>query len=298
MQSSHIDKYLNFLKFERNLSRHTIENYRLDLAKLDLYAIELKKTIIDLTEAEIRDLLPRLRQNIGAATLGRFLSAIRSFYRYYRQQGLIEINPVANISAPKTSKKLPTTFDVDQIIAILDSLSERKGAKWMLLRDIAIFELLYSSGLRLSELTSLNMSSINMQEKQLSVIGKGNKNRIVPFGEKAKSALQQYLNYKETLNAKDRLALFLSNRLTRISNRTIQDKLTKVGNSLGIKIHPHKFRHSFASHILESSSDLRSVQELLGHSNLSTTQVYTHLDFQYLSKVYDKAHPRNKLKSE
>ena len=293
-----IKQYLHFLQFERNLSPNTIYNYKLDLAKFESCIRQNHTELLEITEADIHNILPQVRQSLSARSLSRFLSSIRNLYRFALRHKQIQVNPLSNITAPKGENKLPSVFDVDQIMVILDNQGANTKQKWQKLRDCAILELLYSAGLRLSELTSLNIADIDMSQRELTVTGKGNKSRRIPFGIKAQERLNTYMQQRSLLVSPRETALFINNRIQRISNRTIQLKLKELSTILGIKIHPHKFRHSFASHILESSGNLRAVQELLGHSSLSTTQIYTHLDFQYLAKVYDKAHPRNKLSSK
>jgi len=201
-----------------------------------------------------------------------------------------------SVSAPKIPKRLPKNLDVDSISHLLDLPTDDDLA----IRDAAMMELLYASGIRLAELVSLDRDDIDHRMMQLRVTGKGSKTRIVPFGRCAEKALKKWLSVRQSwLNEKPELALFVSKRLQRISPRTVQQRLNYWGKQQGVvgDLHPHKLRHSFASHMLESSGDLRAVQEMLGHANLSTTQVYTHLDFKRLASVYDSAHPRARKKS-
>jgi len=232
----------------------------------------------------------RHRQGLGGRSLQRKLSAIRAFYRYLLRQGTVKANPAQGILTPKTARKLPHTLDVDQSAQLV----EIKGDDILTLRDRAILELLYSCGLRLSELVNLDTCSIDHADGLVTVTGKGNKTRILPIGRQARQALQSWLKVRAGLAAEEQAALFVSRRGSRISARNIQQRLRQwaVKQGIATHVHPHMLRHSFATHILESSSDLRAVQELLGHADISTTQVYTHLDFQHLARVYDQAHPR------
>ena len=221
------------------------------------------------------------------------LSALRRFLSYLVQLGELKVNPATGISAPKQAKHLPKNIDTEQVQQLLANDSKEP----IDIRDRAIIELLYSSGLRLSELQGLNLNSINIRVREVRVIGKGNKERVVPLGRYASHAIQQWLKVRLLFNPKDE-ALFVSQLGNRMSHRAIQMRLETWGIRQGLNSHlnPHKLRHSFATHMLEASSDLRAVQELLGHSNLSTTQIYTHLNFQHLAEVYDSAHPRAKRK--
>jgi integrase/recombinase XerC len=225
------------------------------------------------------------------------LSAIRSFFNFLLKKGLADNNPAQYIKAPKQARKLPKTLDVDQISGLLEA-----GASSAIeIRDLAIFELFYSSGLRLSELTALNLADIDLTDHSLMVkSGKGGKSRILPIGSKAITAINNWLPQRLKNISVSEVALFTSTRGKRLGQRSIELRLEQWCKKKGIAehIHPHMLRHSFASHLLESSQDLRAVQELLGHSNISTTQIYTHLDFQHLADIYDKAHPRAKKKPE
>jgi integrase/recombinase XerC len=229
----------------------------------------------------------------------RRLSAIRSFYvflqREAHQAGKTVINPAVDVRAPKRRKRLPRTLDADLMARVLDAPAAGEPADPRLaLRDQAIMELLYSSGLRLSELTGLNLTALHIADRTAHVTGKGRKDRVVPVGSKAIAALKRWLSQRSTLAKPDETAVFVGRNGRRLGARSIQLRLAKLGlkQGLPVRLHPHLFRHSFATHLLESSQDLRGVQELLGHADISTTQVYTHLDFQHLAGVYDQAHPR------
>jgi len=291
--------FFNLLTVEKRASEHTVKSYQLDLKQLSRYCAD--KAINhwrELQQSDIRaHIASRHRQGISSKSLQRELSAIRSFYNFLLKNRLAETNPAQHIKAPKQARKLPKTLDVDQITGLLEA-----GANSAIeIRDLAMFELFYSSGLRLSELSALNLTDLDLVDKSLHVrSGKGGKDRILPMGGKAVAAIENWLPQRLKITPTAEPALFISNRGTRLGQRNIELRLEQWCKKKGIAehIHPHMLRHSFASHLLESSQDLRSVQELLGHSNISTTQIYTHLDFQHLAEIYDKAHPRAKKKPE
>jgi integrase/recombinase XerC len=224
------------------------------------------------------------------------LSAYRTFYRYLMREEHVKTHPVNDVSAPKGKKRLPGNLDADRMARLLDI----PGDGPIVDRDRAILELLYSSGLRLSELTGLDCSDLDTRDATVHVTGKGNKDRIIPVGRKALEALRRWSLSRANLAGQEENALFVSNRGTRISPRSVQARVSHWARKQGIdaNVYPHLFRHSFATHLLESSHDLRGVQELLGHANISTTQVYTHLDFQHLAQIYDQTHPRARKKSD
>ncbi|MDT8406598.1 MAG: tyrosine recombinase XerC [Methylococcales bacterium] len=291
-----LSAFLDYLRYQKNASPHSLSAYRLDLEQLRDYC--RKHTLTDwatLTTADIRAFIAqRHRQGIHGKSLQRQLSAIRGLYRYLLTQNLTEQNPAQSVRAPKSPRKLPNVLDVDQTAALLDAPAD----SLLEVRDQAMFELFYSSGLRLSELTELDLDDLNIQTASVLVkAGKGGKSRLLPVGSKALSALRQWLKQRAKLIPKTQ-AIFISKRGQRISPRAVQLRLKTWCRNKNIPIatHPHMLRHCFASHLLESSQDLRAVQELLGHSNISTTQVYTHLDFQHLAQVYDQAHPRAQKK--
>jgi len=293
-----IDLFVNHLKTERRLSAHTIAAYTNDLSKLKAFGdhrkIDSWKNLnIDLARLFAMSLNS---SGLNGRSIARILSSSRSFFNYLLRENLIDqYNPFEGVKAPRAGKKLPETLDPDAVLKLL----EAKVDTPLLLRDLAMLELFYSSGLRLSELVSLDIDSINADEKTVRVVGKGNKERIVPVGGFAIKAIDRWLNQRSALAKINQNALFITNAGSRISHRTVQQRIKDWArkSSIGRNVHPHMLRHSFASHLLESSGDLRAVQEMLGHANLSTTQVYTHLDFQHLSKVYDAAHPRAVKKS-
>ncbi len=298
MQDGHklIDDFLHYTDTEKRLSPLTQKNYRRDLQGFLVYC--RAECINDWSAVDghrLRQYISqRHRQGLSASSLQRELSSIRSFYNFLLRERHVSQNPAMTVSAPKKSRKLPKVLDVDQVTRLLDS----KDSSPLEYRDHAMLELLYSSGLRLAELVSLNLSDIDFEDATVRVTGKGAKTRIVPVGRYAKQAIQAWLQHRTQLVSEGETALFISQRGTRLGPRSIQQRLRQWGIKQGLdtRLHPHKLRHSFASHVLESSSDLRAVQELLGHADISTTQIYTHLDFQHLAQVYDKAHPRAKKK--
>jgi integrase/recombinase XerC len=290
------EKFLAYLRDERGLSQRTLEAYRRDLQR---FSEELVQQGLSgpsgVGEHDIRRFIARLhRQGLGARSIQRLLSAIRSFYRWLMREGQAAQNPAAQVRAPKSAKKLPGTLDTDTVARLLDIPDESPLA----LRDRAIMEIFYSSGLRLSELASLRWDQVDTAAGLITVTGKGNKTRVVPLGSYAAKALDRWNRVRGQFAGFEEPCVFVSNRGNPISVRTIQARIRYWAQRQGLpqKVYPHLLRHSFASHMLESSGDLRAVQELLGHADISTTQVYTHLDFQHLASVYDKAHPRAKKK--
>jgi integrase/recombinase XerC len=291
-----LDAFFQYLISEKRYSPHTIKNYQRDLRHfLDHCQTHDLGRWADVDNHFMRTYVAtRHRKGLGGRSLQRELSAIRSFFHFLSREGEVKSNPVTGISAPKTARKLPTPLDVDEMSQLLNLSHDTP----MAMRDWAMMELMYSAGLRLAELVSLNIDSIDLADDSVPVTGKGAKTRIVPIGRFAKQSLQQWLTERSKLANSDETALFVSNRGTRISVRTVQQRMKHWGIVQGVDtpVHPHRLRHSFASHLLESSGDLRAVQELLGHADISTTQIYTHIDFQHLAKVYDAAHPRAKSK--
>ena len=294
-EAQRIEQFLHHLNVERRLSPHTLSNYRRDLEQArDFAAGQDLSSWREFTTHHLRSLVAaRHRAGIGGRSLQRLLSALRSFYQYLLREGVVSANPAVGLRAPKAPRRLPKTLDVDQTTRLLDWDSDDPLA----IRDRAIMELLYSSGLRLSELLSLEVSDLDLKDGTVRVTGKGRKTRVVPVGRHARSALQQWLGIRATFTTQASV-LFLSRRGERLAPRTVQQRLQRWGSKRGLpmRLHPHMLRHSCASHVLESSSDLRAVQELLGHADIATTQIYTHLDFQHLAKVYDNAHPRARKK--
>lgn len=293
--TSLLHKYLDYLRIERQVSPHTLDNYQRQLVAIT--AILTQNDITSwrqVTVSVVRFVLAESKKaGLREKSLALRLSALRQFFSYLVLQGELSVNPAVGISALKQAKHLPKNIDQEQITKLLNNQSNEP----IDIRDRAMLELMYSSGLRLSELQGLNLNSINTRVREVRVLGKGNKERILPFGRYASHAIQQWLKVRLLFNPKDD-ALFVSSLGNRMSSRSIQKRMEIWGIKQGLNAHlnPHKLRHSFATHMLEASSDLRAVQELLGHSNLSTTQIYTHLDFQHLAQVYDSAHPRARRK--
>lgn len=288
-----VNEFLDHLIFERRLSARTIESY---LRTLNRYLIDAAPPEICKSSVhDIRDFVGVLRRRkLSAASIHAFLSCLRTFFDYQIRKQRMEHNPAKAVSGPKLSKKIPRVLDVDST----SKLVSVNIKSLMTVRNRAILELLYSSGLRLSEIVGMNIEDLDFKSCLATVTGKGNKKRIVPVGSHAIHALKAWLTSRGSSNLSD--PLFTGRGQHRISPRTIQSICKKVGLAvLGTdEVHPHMLRHCFASHLLESSGDLRAVQELLGHENISTTEIYTHLDFQHLAKVYDQAHPRAKRSTD
>lgn len=287
--------FIAHLSNERQLSPNTVDGYKRDLKALqeDLG----HQGITDWRDVSAHHIRTHIgagqRQGRSGKTLQRRLSATRTFFNYLAREGICTTNPAMEFSAPRSGSRLPVTMDTDQVSRLL----EINTTDWHGLRDRAMLELFYSSGLRLAELVGSNLGDISFDDHAIKVRGKGNKERVLPVGAKAVTAITTWLKVREQLpkgKVVDGSALFLSERGKRISPRNVQERVKRWCVRLGIsgRVHPHTLRHSFASHLLESSQDLRAVQELLGHADISTTQIYTHLDFQHLADVYDKSHPR------
>ena len=292
---SRLDSYIRDLAASRQLSEHSCRAYRQDLEQ----AMEFlqQRGLDDWTlvqPADVRTWLAQLRrQDYAPASIARMLSSLRGLYRFLLRMGQVQQNPAQGIRAPKGEQRLPRTLDVDRLGQLLDELPAETTTQ---IRDRAMLELFYSSGLRLAELSGLNLADLDLQAGQVRVTGKGNKERLLPVGGRARTALQGWLEVRSQWAA-DPQALFVGERGGRIHPSVVRKRLQQAGQlGLGQHLHPHMLRHSFASHMLESSQDLRAVQELLGHANISTTQIYTHLDFQHLAQVYDQAHPRARRK--
>ena len=292
MLDRHLDPFLSHLEIVRHLSPHTISSYKRDLTAFFTFLKEKHDSGEEVRDHDIRGFVAQeRRRDLSARSIQRALSSIRSFFNYLLDEEVVETNPAANISSPKSTQLLPKALDTDLVKRLLDF----KPQGDIEIRDKAMVELLYSSGLRLSELCSLNMDSISVRERSCRVVGKGNKTRDLPVGEKAIQSLRDWLLVRKNISSDSNKALFLNKNGKRISTRSVQLRLERLSKKRGLPmVNPHMLRHSFASHILESSGDLRAVQEMLGHSDIGTTQIYTKLDFQHLSKVYDDAHPRAK----
>ncbi len=291
-----VQNFFHYLENERGLSARTIAAYHRDLAQLLRF---LESEEIDspkqVTQHHIRAFIAqRHRQGLGGKSLQRLLSAVRSFFKWLLREGHAENNPATPVRAPKSPRHLPATLDADLIGQLLNIPCDTALA----IRDKAIMELFYSSGLRLSELSGLCWSQLDLGSGMVTVTGKGNRSRMVPVGRIAVKALTEWRKARVEFASFEEPHVFVSQRGNPIAVRTIQQRIRYWAKRQGMpqNIYPHLLRHSFASHMLESSGDLRAVQELLGHADISTTQIYTHLDFQHLAKVYDQAHPRAKKK--
>ena len=293
----YLDAFIQMLRSEKYYSEHTCKSYRRDLINFQNFLNQ--QQVNHWHRVNYREVSAfaayRHRNGLKSTSIARELSSIRSFFQYLIREKQVSTNPAKEVSAPKSGQPLPKTCDAEKIGRLLRS---GKSDDVLFLRDIAMFELMYSSGLRLAELVSLNLGDIDFSQQQLIVTGKGNKTRYLPVGSKACEAVKRWLKDRGNLLRGGDNALFISKLGKRISTRNVQSRLNQLIKRQDIDQHlsPHTLRHSFATHMLESSGDLRAVQELLGHANISTTQVYTHLDFQHLAKVYDAAHPRAKRK--
>lgn len=304
-----LNKWLEYMRSQRRCSEHTISAYQGDL-KL-LFELFPERQLAELNHDLLRNAVARLHgRDYSPRSLARIVAAWRSFYQWLSAEIDLKVNPATHLKTPKLPRPLPNAMTVDQTTAFLDRSQQLSDRSPKSLCDIAMFELLYSSGLRLSELVQLDhryhkgeryesQGWLDLVEKELKVVGKGNKTRIVPLGEMAAEAIHDWLEIRTNClspqaDDSDKAALFLGVRGKRISPRSVQLRLKEMAIKTGAdaSIHPHMMRHSFASHLLQSAQDLRAVQELLGHSNISTTQIYTRLDFQHLAKAYDAAHPR------
>jgi integrase/recombinase XerC len=284
--------FLQRLKTERRLSPHTVSAYQHDLnALLAFCEREQIASFPALDSFSIRRFAAEShRRGLGARSVARRLSAVRTFLNYLIETGALKSNAGVHVQAPKAPRRLPATLDADQVASLL-AIS---GDEPLTLRDRAILELFYSSGLRLAELVGLNLGDVDAVDRTVRVLGKGSKTRVVPVGRHALAALKDWLQVRGELARAGELALFVSRRGGRVGRRSVQQRVNEWARRQGtpMGVHPHMLRHSFATHVLESSGNLRAVQEMLGHASLSTTQIYTHLDFQHLAHAYDQAHPR------
>jgi integrase/recombinase XerC len=290
--------FLKRLATERRLSPHTVAAYDHDLrALLAFLAREQIASFKALDSFGVRRFAAEShRKGLSARSVARRLSAVRTFLNFLIETGVLKSNPGVHVQAPKAPRRLPATLDADQVASLLAISGDDPET----VRDRAILELFYSSGLRLAELVGLNLGDVDAADRTVRVLGKGSKTRVVPVGKKALAALHDWQAVRAELARAGETALFVGVRGSRISPRTVQKRVNEWAKRQGAPtgVHPHMLRHSFATHLLESSRNLRAVQELLGHASLSTTQVYTHLDFQHLASVYDQAHPRARRRSE
>ncbi len=292
-----LELFLRRQQQQHQLSGHSLAAYRNDLQQLLGWLQDQQITDWQqLGSAQVRGWVASLhQQGQAASSIKRKLSTLRSMFRFLQQEGLVQNNPAHGVRAPRGERRLPKTLDVDRMDYFLQQLPTTTPVE---IRDRAMLELFYSSGLRLSELVGLNVPDLDLAAALVRVLGKGNKQRILPVGKQARQALERWLQVRASLS-KDEQALFVGVRGQRINQSVVRARLQRLASSaLAQHVHPHMLRHSFASHMLESSQDLRAVQELLGHSNIATTQIYTHLDFQHLASVYDQAHPRARRKQD
>ena len=292
MAEREVASFIDYLKVVKNFSEHTTKNYKRDLDKFIRFLSDNSTSLEKCDEQAIRLFVNQeRRKGLSPRSIQRVLSSCRSFFNYLVEHKGFEKNHAQNISSPKSSKSLPKALDADLIQKLLNF----KPKTELETRDKAIAELFYSSGLRLSELQGIDIGDISIKERTCRVVGKGNKTRDLPIGRQAIKSLRDWILIREKYSTESDLAIFINKQGKRLSNRSIQARLKKLSTERGLPaVHPHMLRHSFASHILESSGDLRAVQEMLGHADIGTTEIYTKLDFQHLSKVYDKAHPRAK----
>ena len=291
-EAAWVERFEQHLAAERRLSPHTVSAYLREIASWMQWCQRTGlKDWKRIDSAHLRTFASRSHAaGLQPRSIQRRLSALRTFFSFLMREGLLRHNPAVDVRAPKAGKRLPHTLDVDQMGALLALKPQGPlGA-----RDLAMMELLYSSGLRLAELVGLNVADLHLADRTVRVTGKGNKTRIMPVGTQALAALKGWLRERAGLAAVDETALFLNHRGRRLSGRAVQLLVAHHARAQGLPmgVHPHLFRHSFATHLLESSRDLRAVQELLGHASIGTTQIYTHLDFQHLARIYESAHPR------
>ena len=293
----HVEAFVQHLEKERRLSPHTVSAYRRDLSLLADFCERSSLGVESLDSYAVRQFAAEChRRGSSPRSIARRLSAVRRFLAFMVRGEIIQSNPATSVQAPKASRRLPATLDADQVASLLALTGEDD----LTVRDRAMLELFYSSGLRLAELVGVDLGDLDFPDRTVRVTGKGNKARVVPVGRHALVALEAWLAVRETIAKPEELALFVSRRGTRLAPRTVQTRVKHWAQRQGtpVGVYPHMLRHSFASHMLESSGNLRAVQELLGHASISTTQVYTHLDFQHLAQIYDKAHPRARRKGK
>jgi integrase/recombinase XerC len=290
MLDRHIQKFITYLEIEKNASFHTITNYKIDLKEFNDSIKE--KALENITHVDVRLFLARMKErNLSKRSVARKMACLRSFFKFLCREGYIKSNPATGLKTPKQERRLPLFLDENQVVKLIESpdLSDTYG-----LRDRAILETLYSSGLRVSELVGLNKEDIDFISGVLKVYGKGKKERLAPVGDRALRAIRSYLEKLGPAAIKEKKAVFLNKSGRRMTDRAVRRVVEKYihKTSLSEKISPHSLRHSFATHLLDRGADLRSVQELLGHANLSTTQIYTHVSTERMKSVYDKVHPR------
>ncbi len=290
MLERYIQKFINYLNVEKNASQYTATNYQIDLKEFDNSLKE--KPLENISHTDVRLFLARMKEKkFSKRTVARKMACLRSFFRFLCREGYVKTNPASGLQTPKLDKRLPIFLDADQVVKLIESPDT---ADVYGLRDRAMLETLYSSGLRVSELVGLNRENVDFIGGVLKVYGKGKKERLAPIGDKAVRAMRKYLEKLNVVKLKEKKAVFVNKSGRRISDRAVRRVVEKYirKTSLNEKVSPHSLRHSFATHLLDRGADLRSVQELLGHANLSTTQIYTHVTAERLKTIYDKVHPR------
>lgn len=287
--NSYLERFFKYLTAERNASSHTISNYRRDLDQFVSFLGKDSVSLISIHHFDVRRFLGDLqKKNYARSSILRKIAAIKSFFKYLWREGMIKENPLASLSSPKMQRALPVFMSADEVKRLIEA---PQGTDWMSLRDRAILEFLYSTGIRVSELVGLDLNDVDFGTELAKVRGKGKKERVVPIGRVALKVLRDYLVGREGKRAP---ALFINKSRWRLTSRSVERLVKKYAKAIGLsdKITPHTFRHSCATHLLDRGADLRAVQEILGHANLSTTQIYTHVTAEKLKKVYDQAHPR------
>lgn len=286
----YIEKFINYLKIEKNASAHTIINYSVDLKNFSAFLGE--SSVESVNYLFLRKYLAHMKEkNYSKRTIARKLASLRSFFKFLYREGYLKANPASGISTPKLDKKLPIFLDTDEVTKLIEAPDEKDLAG---LRDRAIMEALYSTGMRVSELVGMSLNDIDFISGVIKVFGKGKKERLAPIGDKALRAIRNYVGKRGAAKLSDKKAVFLNKGGGRLTDRSVRRIIEKYIKRVSLRegVSPHTLRHSFATHLLNRGADLRSVQELLGHMNLSTTQIYTHVTTQRLKEVYDKAHPR------
>ncbi len=288
--NSYVDRFLRFLEAEKNASPHTIKNYHSDL--IEFFSFLGKCSLSDINYISIRRFLAHLKEKqFLRSTVSRKLACLKSFFKYLTREHLVSANPASGIATPKRERRLPSFLETKEVEHLIETT---KGDSWEMKRDRAILEMLYSSGIRVSELVGLNEGDIDLLSSLLKVRGKGKKERIVPIGSCASDAIKEYMDITQTDSSSNSIPLFLNRSKTRLTDRSVRRIILKCAKRADLKkgISPHTLRHTFATHLLDRGADLRSVQELLGHAHLSTTQIYTHVSAKRLREAYDQAHPR------
>ncbi len=295
MEADPVDMFLVHLRLEKGCSKHTVKAYQRDLVGFQNFCLEQRSCQIETAQkTDIKCyVIDRYRNGLSSRSLMRLLSVLRGFYAYRMRTDQIPINPADQVRAPRGKHSLPTYLDVEEALRLIET-SEQAGHDPLTIRDCAMLETFYGGGIRVSELAGLDMDQVNLRTASVRVMGKGEKPRIVPVGAKASASIRRWIEARRALSRKQEPALFISRSGARLSHRAIQYRIALWGQRVELQqpLHPHMLRHSFATHLLESSGDLRAVQEMLGHSRLSTTQIYTHVAFDHLAQAYRRCHPR------